>query len=201
VAAIFLVDILRHAKQQMIKSNHVQRIQTIYQHLYPTKHSSQQAFSGGYSKPFRTIHTGIVNDPDAATFEKKRQLRLDLRINDLSDQQRENVPYTSLVLLDHIFHISKLLRARHIHLKYIEASGDCYIMFRTEHGLVTYSTVNNRHWIKYMLMHATGQEDPEKAGEGEFRLEALSDRDGRMEYTVNIVYIQGGIKMTLAPVE
>lgn len=49
-------------------------------------------------------------------------------------------------------------------------------------------------------MHATGAEDPESVGEGEFRLEIVSDRDGRMEFTVNIVYIQGGVKLTLAPI-
>ncbi len=74
-------------------------------------------------------------------------------------------------------------------------------MFRTEYGLVTYSTINNKHWIRYMMMHATGLEDPEKAGEGEFRLEVLTDRDGRMEFTVNIVYIQGGVKLTISPID
>jgi hypothetical protein len=196
----------------MLKSKSIQRIQQLYNHLYPPSTSKTTITSGGrykrnheplisnsYSKPFRTIHTGIVNDPDSATFERKAPLRLDLR--NFKEKRDETSPYTSLLLLDHIFHTAKLLHSRHIHLKYIEASGDCYIMFRTEYGLVTYSTINNKHWIRYMMMHATGLEDPEKAGEGEFRLEVLTDRDGRMEFTVNIVYIQGGVKLTISPID
>jgi hypothetical protein len=64
------------------------------------------------------------------------------------------------------------------------------------------------------MMHAVGTEDVESAGEGtkglakdhqhrpivylylgEFRLEVVSDEDGRMEYTCNIVYTHDGIKV------
>lgn len=77
--------------------------------------------------------------------------------------------------------------------------GDTYIMFRTEHmGLITYSTINNRHWIPYLLVHATGQEDYREAGEGEFRLEVVHERHGRMDFTVNVIYIEGGVKVTMS---
>ena len=198
-----------------MQSNHVKRIRLLYNHLYPNHHSSLNVASSSTDnnnstddsmmssstshKPYRTLHTGIINDPDSANFERKSPLRLDLR-NYRQNENNENSPYTSLLLLDHLFHTSKLLHSRHIHMKYVEASGDCYIMFRTEYGLVTYSTIHNKHWIKYLMMHATGQEDPERAGEGEFRLEVLSDRDGAMGFTVNIVYIQGGVKLTISPI-
>ncbi|EFC49729.1 predicted protein [Naegleria gruberi] len=171
-------------------------------------------------KPFRTLHTGIIHDPDAV-FERKKPLRLELRKShytttttiqkeENSPPERENTsgsntssqitsyPYTSILILDHVFHIAKLLNARHVHLKYVEQSGDTYIMFRTDQGLVPYSTIQNKHWIKYLLMHATGKEEYEKAGEGEFRLEVMTERDGRLDFTVNIVYIQGGVKLTLS---
>ncbi|KAL9645149.1 hypothetical protein ABK040_002352 [Willaertia magna] len=170
---------------------------------------------------FRTIHTGIVNDPDASTFERKKPLRLELRksyyeqggtitsIESSSQNKSEttttsttsgnvNYPYTSILILDHVFHVAKLLLARHIHLKYVEQSGDTYIMFRTDQGLVPYSTIQNKHWIKFLLMHSTGKEEYEKAGEGEFRLEVMTERDGRLDFTVNLIYIQGGVKVTLS---
>ncbi|KAG2386918.1 hypothetical protein C9374_001953 [Naegleria lovaniensis] len=175
------------------------------------------------SRPFRTLHTGIINDPDAVHLERKKPLRLELRksfyenrntfesITEASSNNLEkstnsttpqastqSYPYTSILILDHVFHIAKLLQARHIHLKYVEQSGDTYIMFRTDQGLVPYSTIQNKHWIKYLLMHATGKEEYEKAGEGEFRLEVMTERDGRLDFTVNVVYIQGGVKLTLS---
>jgi hypothetical protein len=188
-------------------SSTVRRVQTILGHLTPHEKKSVQA------RAFRTLHTGIIHDPDASSFEIRKPLRLELRRSHWNptelptgDEKSEEAqitpssyPHTTILLLDHIFHISKLLNARHIHLKYVEESNDTYIMFRTQHGLITYSTINNGHWIRYLMMHATGQEEPEKAGEGEFRLEVINERDGRMEFTVNIVYIQGGIKLTLAP--
>jgi hypothetical protein len=109
-------------------------------------------------------------------------------------------PYTTILILEHIFHLSTQLKCRNIHLKYMIDSGDTYIMLRTQSGLLNYSTINNKHWIKYLLMHATGNEDPEKAGEGEFRLDIISEKDGEQIYSVNIIYIQGGIKLTLAPI-
>jgi hypothetical protein len=179
--------------------------------------------SSGVNKAFRTIHTGIINDPDAANFERKKPIQLELRKQKLEQQQQEtsnielkkkkeekkvedivsdnnstlDYPYTSILILDHIFHYAESLKARTIHLKYVEQSGDTYVMFRTEDGLVPYSTFQNKHWISYLLMHATGTEEYEKAGEGEFRLEVMTDKDGRLEYTVNIIYIQGGIKLTI----
>ena len=182
-------------------SSSLARVSKIVQHLSPVHNSSarQQTVE---ARAFRTIHTGVDKDPDtAAVFERKQPIRLDLRRARFEADKSLAYPYTSLLLLEHIFHKAKLLRARHIHLKYVEASGDCYIMFRTPHGLVPYSTVNNRHWIGYLMIHATGKEDPKQAGEGEFRLQAVSDKDGRMEYTVNIVYIHQGVKLTLSPVE
>jgi hypothetical protein len=186
----------------------LRRVQTLVQQLYPHEKMSSHA-----STVFRTLHTGIVHDPDAASFERRKPLRLELRRSHWNPEQlptetdktsqvqktQTSFPHTTILLLDHIFHVSRLLNARHIHLKYVEASHDTYIMFRTPQGLITYSTINNGHWIHYLLMHATGQEEPEKAGEGEFRLEVINEKDGRMEFTVNVVYIQGGVKLTLSP--
>lgn len=148
-------------------------------------------------RAFRTIHTGNEIDPDSSKFEYKSPIILDIR----KDHQNKDkaYPYTTHLIIEHIFHVSRLLESRNIHLKYVE-NGDTFIMFRTKSGLVQYSTINNKHWIKYLLVHATGTEDPEKIGEGEFRLEMITDKDGRLEYSVNIVYIAGGIKLTLAPV-
>lgn len=173
-----------------------QRLHHILQHLLPHQNGKQVA----QARAFRTIHTGIEKDPDtASTFERKRPIRLELRKSYYEQDKSIAYPFTSILLLDHIFHTAKLLDAQHIHLKYVDTSGDCYIMFRTIHGLVPYSTINNKHWIPYLMVHATGQEDPKNAGEGEFRLEVLSDRDGRMEFTVNIVYLHVGVKLTLSP--
>jgi len=147
---------------------------------------------------FTTIHTGIVNDPDASKFEFKRPIFLDLRKETYAKDQSRTYPYTSIILLEHIFNLSVIFNAMVIHLKYIEDLGDCYVMFRTPQGLVPYSTINNKHWIQYLMVHSTGQEDLEKIAEGEYRLEALTEKNGRLEFTVNILYIQGGVKLTLA---
>jgi hypothetical protein len=204
------------------------------------------------TRAFRVLDTGIINDPDALAFERKRPIRLDLRpvSAKFREQMREAaqssdsgadtaegggaaatgavLPYTSLLLLEHVFRVAKLMRARHIHLKYIESSGDCIVLLRTEAGLVPYSTINNKHWIHYLMVHATGQEEPKEAGEGEFRLEiilpwrheyssgggvgvggesadavdAASSQQGgiRAEYSVNIIYIEGGVKLTLSAI-
>lgn len=170
-----------------MNNKYKERTENLLSKIYP-KHNPKPSIS---LRPFRTIHTGIVVDPDAAKFEFKRPIVMDLR--------KENF-YTTHLIINHVLHISKVLEARNIHLKYVELSGDTYVLFRTKAGLIPYSTINNKHWIKYIMMHATGSEDPEKIGEGEFRLEVISLKDGRMEFTVNLIYIQGGIKLTLAPV-
>ncbi|KAL0484788.1 hypothetical protein AKO1_003705 [Acrasis kona] len=190
-----------------MQSSLLRRLQTVIRHVNPN-HDERVATAAA----FRTIHTGIEYDPDAASFDRRKPLSLELRRSQWnstdvptdgdSEQSKgapSSYPHTTILLLDHIFHVSRLLNARHIHLKYVEASTDTYVMFRTQYGLITYSTINNGHWIHYLMMHATGQEEPEKAGEGEFRLEVINERDGRMEFTVNIVYIQGGVKLTISP--
>lgn len=196
-----------------MQSSALRRVQVLLQHV-----KSHDRKPSNASTVFRTLHTGIVHDPDASSFERRKPLRLELRkshwrASELPTEGKEkseieeeakrdtpsSYPHTTILLLDHIFHVCRLLNARHIHLKYVEASNDTYIMYRTQYGLITYSTINNGHWIQYLMMHATGQEEPEKAGEGEFRLEVMSERDGRMEFTVNIVYIQGGVKLTVSP--
>jgi len=193
-----------------LTSKKLSRIQTIVNHLYSPENSTSHFSTSVSMKPFRTLHTGIINDPDASVFERKRPLRLELRKSHYENRNtedektsenaasRQSYPYTSILILDHVFHIAKILQSRHIHLKYVEQSGDTYIMFRTDQGLVPYSTIQNKHWIRYLLMHATGREEYEKAGEGEFRLEVMTERDGRLDFTVNIVYIQGGVKLTLS---
>ena len=150
---------------------------------------------------FRVLDVGDVEDPDATHVEKRRPIVLDVRESRFRADPSLVKPHTTLVLVRHIVHVARLMRALHIHLKYVEDSGDCYIMFRTPRGLVPYTTINNRHWIRYMLMHAVGREDVEKAGEGEFRLEVATELDGNIEFSCNVVYIQGGVKLTLSPTE
>ncbi|KAF0984592.1 hypothetical protein FDP41_000491 [Naegleria fowleri] len=222
----------QNESRHFLTSRHVSRLHSVINHLTmnsPSRNISDDSHSQSnnnyfqshqftnttLSRPFRTLHTGIINDPDAVHLERKKPLRLELRksfyenrntfesvtesTNSTTPQtSTQSYPYTSILILDHVFHIAKLLQARHIHLKYVEQSGDTYIMFRTDQGLVPYSTIQNKHWIKYLLMHATGKEEYEKAGEGEFRLEVMTERDGRLDFTVNIVYIQGGVKLTLS---
>ena len=171
------------------------RLENLLSQIAPPIHDSRSVRA---LKAFETIHTGIEVDPDAAKFEFRNPIILDLRKN--SQTKDKPYPYTSHLIIEHVFHVSRLLESRNIHLKYVEQSGDTYIMFRTNSGLMQYSTINNKHWIKYLMIYATGSEDPEKIGEGEFRLQLMSDKDGRMDYSVNIIYIQGGIKLTLAPV-
>ena len=103
-------------------------------------------------------------------------------------------------------------------------------MYRTKQGLMSGGVIENKHWIKHLLMHAVGTEDYESAGEGEFRLDVLVDNEDdtaaatgtdalqqasaardeqpqpqqrrglRLEYTCNVVYTHDGVKLTLAPV-
>jgi hypothetical protein len=133
------------------------RVQNLLSQIAPS-HESQPVLS---LKAFRTIHTGIEIDPDAAKFEYKNPIVLDLRKEHQNTDKSH--PYTSHLIIEHIFHVAQQLEARNIHLKYVEQSGDTYIMYRTSAGLMQYSTINNKHWIKYLMIHATGSEDPEIA--------------------------------------
>jgi hypothetical protein len=94
-----------------------------------------------------------------------RPILLDIRKKTYENDSSK--PITTYLIMEHVFHIANLLKARNIHLKYVEESGDTYVMIRkiilkfkkflgTQHGLVPYSTINNKHWIKYLLMYATG---------------------------------------------
>eukprot|EP00761_Pharyngomonas_kirbyi_P012587 gb/GECH01012614.1/.p1 GENE.gb/GECH01012614.1/~~gb/GECH01012614.1/.p1 ORF type:complete len:211 (+),score=24.26 gb/GECH01012614.1/:1-633(+) len=169
----------------------------------PTPHPSHR-YPAHSESAFRTLHTGIVEEGEGAAIERQRPVRLDLRQAYFDRNPDVMFPYTTVLILRHVLHVGQQLRVLNIHLKYVMESGDTYIMFRTRHGLVSYCTVQNRHWIHYLLVHATANEEPfddtHGAGEGEYRLEVVSDEDGRQEYSCNVVYIQGGVKLTLAPI-
>eukprot|EP00697_Spironema_sp_BW2_P003631 gnl/Spiro4/14831_TR7996_c0_g1_i1.p1 gnl/Spiro4/14831_TR7996_c0_g1~~gnl/Spiro4/14831_TR7996_c0_g1_i1.p1 ORF type:complete len:211 (+),score=28.91 gnl/Spiro4/14831_TR7996_c0_g1_i1:61-693(+) len=157
---------------------------------------SAGTISGGLAA-FRTLHTGTR--PLALGYERKRPIVLDLRQETYESDRSKVYPATTLMIIRHVFHRAHELEALNIHLKYITHLGDCYIMFRLRAGLLPFSTINNTHWIRYLMMHAVGREDVEQAGEGEFRLLIHSDLDGKLEYTCNVLYIHDGIKLTLAP--
>lgn len=109
-----------------IPSSSLRRIKHLLHQLNP--HESKPTIQ----RAFRTLHTGIERDPDAATFERRRPLKLDLRKKSFEQDKSRVYPHTTILLIDHVFHVAKLLEAKNIHLKYVEDSGDTYIMFRTK---------------------------------------------------------------------
>nr|QRZ58749.1 general secretion pathway protein EL3 [Malawimonas jakobiformis] len=166
--------------------------------LSQQQHTSHSAVG---VRPFRTLHTGTETTKLPLPTEQRRQLVLDAR--EKRDRDRSApYPYTSLLVIRHVFKTAREMQALHIHLKYIAQSGETRLMFRTKQGLMSGGVIENKHWIKYLLMHAVGTEDYESAGEGEFRLDVLVDDDSavRLEYTCNVVYTHDGVKLTLAPV-
>eukprot|EP00698_Gefionella_okellyi_P011306 TRINITY_DN2976_c0_g2_i2.p1 TRINITY_DN2976_c0_g2~~TRINITY_DN2976_c0_g2_i2.p1 ORF type:complete len:168 (+),score=28.05 TRINITY_DN2976_c0_g2_i2:29-505(+) len=148
----------------------------------------------------RVLDTGNSKQHTALLSDRRKPLRLDTREERFKHDQTLLRPTTTLLIINHVFHEAKQVQALHIHLKYGEESGDTHVMYRTKAGLMRGTTINNSHWIRYVMMHAVGTEDVETAGEGEFRLEVVTDKDGEMHFTCNIVYLHDGVKLTLSPI-
>lgn len=97
----------------------------------------------------------------------------------------------------YLFQTATASKCSYIHVKFNTASGESICMLRTPQGLVRLPVVSNRHWIPYLLTHATGSESW-RVAEGQYKTTLLYPDGGKHDFLIALIYVHDGIKLTIS---